>query len=78
MDGTANAQTVTDAKSGFTAHDFRDVLEAQGITIRVKTPGREEKQALASSLAIEVPGSSRARWAGNGHENRRAGLQSVG
>jgi hypothetical protein len=32
-----------DAESGFTAHAFRDALEAQGITIRVTTPGREVK-----------------------------------
>ena len=36
-----------DAEAGFTAGDFRDNLEAQGITLRVKKPGREEKQALA-------------------------------
>ena len=36
-----------DAEAGFTAHAFRDALEAQGITIRVKRPGREEKQSLA-------------------------------
>ena len=36
-----------DAEAGFTAHAFRDALEARGITIRVKRPGREEKQSLA-------------------------------
>ena len=36
-----------DAESGFTANDFRNAVEAQGITVRVKRPGREEKQALA-------------------------------
>ena len=41
------AEVSTDAESGFTAHAFRNALEAQGITIRVKTPGREEKQSLA-------------------------------
>ena len=41
------AEVNMDAESGFTAHAFRDALEAQGITIRVKRPGREEKQSLA-------------------------------
>ena len=36
-----------DAESGFTANDFRNALEAQGVTVRVVKPGREEKQALA-------------------------------
>ena len=36
-----------DAEAGFTSNDFRDGLEAQGVTVRVKRPGREEKQALA-------------------------------
>ena len=41
------AEVNMDAESGFTAHAFRDALEALGITIRVKKPGREEKQTLA-------------------------------
>ncbi len=41
-DGTAEVST--DAESGFTAHAFRDALVAQGITLRVKTPGREENK----------------------------------
>jgi transposase InsO family protein len=38
------AEVSTDAESGFTAHAFRDALVAQGITRRVKTPGREENK----------------------------------
>ena len=41
------AEVNMDAEAGFTANDFRDALEAQGITVRVKKPGREEKQSLA-------------------------------
>ncbi len=33
-----------DPESGFTTRAFRDALEAQGITIRVKAPGREESR----------------------------------
>ena len=36
-----------DAEAGLTSNDFRNGLEAQGVTVRVKRPGREEKQALA-------------------------------
>ena len=36
-----------DAEAGFTSNDFRDGLEAMGVTVRVKRPGREEKQSLA-------------------------------
>ena len=36
-----------DAGAGLTSNDFRYALEAQGVTVRVKKPGRDEKQALA-------------------------------
>ena len=36
-----------DAESGFTSAEFQQNAATRGVTLRIKTPGREEKQSLA-------------------------------